>query len=242
MLSYLREIKNRMVLIAVCSFFSFFVCYFYKKVLLLLLINVYKSSFIEYNPFNFMLTDITEMLFVYLRLVMFLSNQITYIYFFYHSLIFLMPAFYYSEYRYLKIISAYFLSAWVTSALVLNYLVIPLSWSFFYNFQNSQQSEFILFHFEAKVSDFVSFYTYFYYFCLYYFQSFIVLAFIFSIINNKIFYIKQSRKLYYYIFFVFSVFVSPPDVFTQLFLCFLATASYEFLLITQIFKIRIKTT
>ena len=104
MLKYFLEIKNRLILLLITWISTILISYFYKETLLFIIIQ--PNLFININEhldfFYFIFTDVTEVLSVYLKLVMFLSFQTLYIYITYHLFVFLSSAFFYLEYLYFK--------------------------------------------------------------------------------------------------------------------------------------------
>jgi len=102
---YVLEIKNRFILIFINGFSVILVTYLHKETILFiviepnLLINITKSL----ESFYFIFTDVTEVLLVYLRLVIFLSIQVLYIYSLYNLFIYLSPALSYSEYLFFRL-------------------------------------------------------------------------------------------------------------------------------------------
>ena len=86
MSKYFLEIKNRLILLLLTWLSTILVSYFYKETLLFIVVQ--SNTFINVNEhlafFYFIFTDVTEILSVYLKLIMFLSSQIFFIYLIYH--------------------------------------------------------------------------------------------------------------------------------------------------------------
>jgi Sec-independent protein secretion pathway component TatC len=118
----------------------------------------------------------------------------------------------------------------------LNYFIIPLTWSFFFSFQDIISNKFIPLHFEAKLNEYLNFYTSLYYVCVFYCQIFTVLFFILSYFDGSIKIIRKSRKLYYYFFIVFSTLITPPDVFSQVFISLGLIITYELFILNFMLK------
>ena len=137
------------------------------------------------------------------------------------------------EYYYLKYILKIVSFVWFVSVFLSKFVLIPTMWNFFLTFQNSS---YINLHFEAKLSEYLSFYTKFYYVFTIYCQIFTVLVFFFNYMNANVLLIKKLRKLYYYLFVLFSTLVSPPDIFSQVFISFILIFFYEFFILIFIIK------
>ena len=228
MIKYLFEIKNRLFLLVLLWLFVVLVCYYYKEVLLFSLIK----SFIclNSNLFYFIFTNVTEIFSAYFTIISFISFQVACWYLIYQIFMFLSPALFSSEHQYLdfffKLLTFFFFFSFVLS----NYVLIPLTWQFFLSFKPISFAKSV--YFEARLSEYLNFYTNVYCFCLVYCQIFSVLFFFISDIYSKKSYIKikKFRKLYYYILVLFSTLVSPPDVIIQVLISLSLLVAYEFII------------
>lgn len=229
MSKYILEIKNRLCLLAVTCLSTMVISYFYKEILLFLL----TQSFVNNLSFYFIFTDVTEIFSVYLQLIIFLSVQTTFLYLLYHLFVFLSPAFFKYEYYYIHLIFKTILIVWLFSVIISNSFLINLTWNFFLSFQGLSL---VNLHFEAKLSEYLTFYITLYYLCVFYCQVFIIMFFFFSYINAKIYYIKKFRKFYYYIFVIFSTILSPPEILSQILIALSLVFIYEFFLFVSMLK------
>jgi sec-independent protein translocase protein TatC len=230
---YISEIKNRLTLLFLtwCSIIS--IGYFYKEILLFLFIE---SEIIKNNEFKiyyFIFTDVTEVFSVYVKLILFISFQILCIYLFYHCFTFLSHGLFIFEYYYLKFLLQIIILIWFFSIIMSKYILIPTMWDFFLTFKNSS---YMSFHFEAKLNEYLEFYIELYYLFIAYCQVFTLLFIYFISIKNNILLIKNSRKLFYYFFVLFSTLVSPPEVISQLALSFILIFFFELFVFIFIFK------
>lgn len=226
MLKYLIEIQNKFILLTTTLFSIFFVCYYYKDVLLFLVTQMHLNDKNSY----FIFTDVTELFSVYFRLIRFLVTQTVAWYMIYHVFSFIRPALYFQEF---KIVNFLFLGTTLFSLVAVffsSYILIPFGWSFFLSFQSHQK-----FYFEARISEYFNFYTNIYFLALTYCQLFTLLFVFLTDIKHNYVYIKKYRKLYYYLFLVFSTMVTPPDLFSQLFTTLLLIVLYEVTLLFVMF-------
>lgn len=218
---YYLEIKNRIILLIVTWLFTLFVCYLYKEVLLFFILNsthFFQSPFeSQYESNYFIFTDVTEIFYVYMDLILFISNQIILCNFFYHFLMFLSPSLHQYEYNNLYFFIRISFFIFIISILVLNIFLIPLSWNFFLNFQ-SNDSNLIPFFFEAKISEYLIYYINLYSFCLLNGQFILFVLVYINSLSKNVLEIKKLRKIFYFLFFVISTLVTPPDIISQL--CF----------------------
>lgn len=227
MLKYLLEIRNKFVLLFTTFTSIILICYYYKEVLLFLVTQMHLEDINLY----FIFTDVTELFSVYFRLITFFSVQATLWYLLYHILSFLSPAFFPEEY---KLISFLFISVtffWLFSMLLSSYVLIPLGWSFFLSFQSQQ-----IFYFEARISEYLDFYNNAYFLCLIYCQLLTCLFFFVADAQENYIYVKKYRKLYYYVFLLFSTLVTPPDLISQIVTTFLLIVLYETIVVLSMFR------
>ena len=229
--AYYLEIKNRIILIVITWLFTLFMCYLYKEIILFFILSsthsfqsIFESQKEEYNYFIF--TDVTEIFYVYIDLVLFIANQVILFNFFYHFLMFLSPSLYKFEYKKLYFFIRISFLIFIISIIALNVFLMPLSWNFFLNFQNNNFN-FIPFFFEAKISEYLVYYINFYYLCLLNGQFSLFMLLYISSFSKNVMEIKKLRKFFYLLFFITSTLVTPPDVISQLVFSFILIFIYE---------------
>lgn len=238
MTKYLLEIRNRIFFLLTCSIAVLLIIYSYKEIFLYLIVEpstVIKQEQKNFNLYYFIFTGITDLFVIYIRLCIFITLQLIILYAIYHIFSFLVPALYYKEYILSRNFIKFIFFGWVMSLILLNYVIIPFTWFFFYNFQHLISNKFIYLHFETKLDEYLNFYISIYYICIMYCQIFVILMFSLSFSFN-LQSIKRFRKLYYFIFLVLSTLVSPPDIFSQISLSFIMIIFYEFIVLSFIFR------
>ena len=228
--NYYVEIKNRFLLSGLAWVSVILVSYIFKEVLLFS-ITKQNNNFLFYNEeiFYFIFTEVTEIFYAYIIIIFFFGTQTFFLYFFYHILIFVSLGLYKYEYKYLIFIFKTSVFIFFFSVIIFNKVLFPFSWSFFLSFQNFDMLKSLTLHFEAKLSEYLSFYITFYYICVLYFQIFVLLILVFDYLKNELKIIKRFRKFLYYFFVIFSTVVTPPDVSSQLILSISIIFSYEIL-------------
>jgi len=228
---YYLEIKNRVLLITITWVSLLLVSYFFKEPLLFVFINSNKYyTKLTATPY-FIFTDVGEIFYVYLYLVFFIANQITIIMLFYHSLMFLALGLYQFEYLQLRSIFKIFIFTWICSFLLLKEFVVPFSWSFFLSFQETNETlQPVSFFFEARISEYIAYFKNLYYICLVNCQVFAILTFLLNTLSNTIGTIKTFRKLFYFIFIIFSTLTTPPDIISQILMSCSLITIYELLI------------
>ena len=182
----------------------------------------------------FIFTDISEIFYVYLQLTFFVSNQITLLMLLYHSIIFLSSGLYKSEYEKLQFAFQVYTLSWVCSILLLNKIIIPVSWDFFLSFQ---EADGIAFFFEAKIIEYLNYFTNLYYVCFLNCQLLAVTTLLLNNYSKNIDKIRRFRKLFYILFVIFSTLTTPPDIISQILMSASLITFYEILLFFNILKI-----
>jgi sec-independent protein translocase protein TatC len=237
---FLLEIKNRIILMLVIFFLTVLASYLYKEILLFSIF--YKNAFIENNNeqveiFYFIFTDVTEILTVYLKLITFLSYQISAIFFFYHCFVFIIPALYNLEYFYLRLTLKIISSNYLIFIVLSNYFILPIALNFFLSFQ---KTNILCFHLEAKLAEYISFYIFFYYNSIIYLHFFTLIFLIFNFADIKIKSIKKFRKLCHYFLLISVTLISSPEIITQIILFLVFLFFYELLIIYFLLKLNLK--
>ena len=231
--NYYLEIKNRIFLIILTWIFTIFVSYIYKEVLLFLCLTKVDLFYQNNVIFYFIFTDVKEVFSVYIQLVLFIGNQVLIFYVIFHSLSFISLGLYQFEFKYLQIMFYSGIIFWIFSLIILNKILLPISWHFFLSFQTLTS---VNLYFEAKLNEYLNFYIFFYYICVFYCQIFILLVFFFNYTNTNLDLIKKFRKLFYYFFVCFSTLITPPDIFSQILFSFAIIIIYEMLVFLNIFN------
>jgi len=234
---YYLEIKNRILLLFVTWISLLAICYFFKEPILFIFINSNKY-YNELNNFSyFIFTDVGEIFYVYLQLVFFVANQITVCMLFYHCLMFFASGLYNSEYSQLQSAFKLFITSWLLSIILLKEFVVPFSWSFFLSFQNTNSNlQPTSFFFEARIIEYLNYFTSLYYLCLINCQMLALLTLIINRANEQKETIQSFRKLFYFVFIVFSTLTTPPDVASQIIMSFSLITVYELLIFIRYLK------
>lgn len=227
---YYFEIRNRFWLLLVSWVSVQIICYFYKEVLLFMFLKPGLYIRLPSSPFYFVFTDVTEIFSVYFKIILFTANVVIFFIFWYHLFSFCYPGLYLKEQLYVKKFFATVLILGLLSWVFLNSFLLPLSYSFFFNLQESSK---ISIYFESKITDYLNFYIILSVSCFFYSQVITFLIFMLDYIGVSVAYIKYSRKFFYFSFILISTLITPPDVSSQLLLSFCAICSYEIVIFFQ---------
>ena len=219
MISAIVEVKNRICLLFLILLSILIIIYYYYFSLLVLIII--SNTLLSYEILNyFIFTNIAEFFFIYILLSFFVAKYILYFALIYHIICFLSSGLYRSEYVYLKflfIICLFF--TWISNKISYK-ILIPATTTFFFSFQNYATSQSMPFYFEAKIYDYLTFFFEIYFSCFYSFQLCTILFLLANYASKNLRFLKSVRRIFYLFFLTLSTIITPPDIFSQLFVFF----------------------
>jgi hypothetical protein len=221
---YNIEIKNRFFLIFLSQTFSLLSLYHYKSILLFIL--VYPILKLKSSVNYFIVNDVMELFHIYFHILLFFSNQLFLIIFFYHFLVFIFYACYKPEFKNLIFVCRTIFCSWVLSIYATHLFLIPTTWFFFLEFHTSEFDFSPNIYFEPKLIDYFNFYVTFYWVNFWYFQFTGILFFLLSAPKVTILIIKKYRKIFHFCFFTSATIVCP-DIFSLLFFVVILLLTFE---------------
>lgn len=230
---HILELKNRLILTATTWITTILSCYLFKETILYNII----STFQNFKTY-FILTDVAELFTIYFKLTFFISNQFLLLTIFYQITMFLSTGLHKKELKKLKLINIIFFATLIISINSTQFIIVPIINKFFFQFQDIiNNSITTAIFFEAKLKEYVNFYINIYLITAVNFLSFVIMLYIIQILSLNFKDIKKIRKLFYFIFLLFSTMVTPPDIISQLLLTVVLIGAYELLLIMQLIYI-----
>jgi len=233
---YLLEIRYRIFFSFIAWSFLLLNCYFFKEILLFTFIKL--SWIHNYNsPFYFLITEVTEVFVTYLQLSYFIANQITFIFICYQIFVFISAGLYQFEYVYFKNIGIISLICWVVFILILNNFIFPASWNFFLQSPNFFPVRTLTFYFEAKLSEYWTFYTTIYNISYFTYHLIVFFLIFLNLFKTNFLVVKKLRKVWYFAFFILATCITPPDVVYQLIISICIIIIYELILIYLLLKV-----
>lgn len=233
--NYWLEIKYRIFFSIICWGFIAINCYYLKEILLYVFVE-FTLKLNSYTLLYFLTTDVIEVFIFYLQLSYYVANQIAVMFFYYHIFVFFSTGLRLFEYIYFKRIAKILSISWLTFIYFLNNFIFPISWNFFLNFQNLANFENLIFFFEAKLNEFLSFYKSTFYAGNVVFQIVILFYIFLEFFKTNLLIIKKLKKQFYFLFFLCSTILTPPEVFFQLIISIFMVIIYELIIIYIIFK------
>ena len=229
---YLLEIRNRIGLIILSWLLCFFVCYCYKETLLFLFVKPFIRLYSRGVSTNyFIATNLTEIFSSYMLISFFIVNQLVLFFAISQLVLFFSPALYKYEYTKIRNFCLFSFLLWLLNILVLNSFIFSHVFTFFLSFQEQVQNPTTSVHFEIRIIEYLTFYKKLFYFSAVVFQIFLFIFLLLNKLNNKENFLKNYRKLFFFSFFFIATLISPPDVFSQLFLGFGFIFIFELLII-----------
>lgn len=234
LLKYFSEIQNRILLVCFSWSFTLIVTYLNKKVLLFLCIKPLLLLF-KNNSFYFITTNLTDIFSAYFDLIYLIAVSLTIIFSVYHFLIFFSPGLYLSEQKTIKFFSFVSIVLWLFNLKVLHHIILPVILHFFVNFQSFSLTNINIF-LEARINDYLYLYTFVYSISIIVNQLLLFFFFVLNILEKRLKFVKNTRKLFYIICFVTATFLTPPDILSQICLAICFILIYELLIVTIILK------
>ena len=184
----------------------------------------------------FLTTDVAEVFIVYIQLAYYIANQLTIIFIYCQVFAFLSAGLHIFEHIYFRTILVIVIVFWLMFIFTLNNFIFPTSWNFFFKFQEFLSFQNLTFFFEAKLNEYLDFYTSIFYLCNLVYQI-IILFFIFlDLFKTNILIVKKLRKIFYFVFLICSTFLTPPEIVYQLMVSICIAIIYELITIFLIFK------
>lgn len=232
---YLLEIKYRILFSLISWSFIVINCYYCKEALLYVFIKLSLNPNYT-NLLYFLTTDVTEVFIVYINLSYFIANQTIILFLGYQLFVFLSMGLYRFEYTYFKTILVVIALYWISFVFMLNILIFPASWFFFLEFQEFLSVQNLTFYFEAKLNEYVTFYKSVYYLCNTIFQITVVFFIFLDLFKANLLILNKFRKVFYFVFFCFATFITPPDVAYQLLTSICIIIIYEITTVYIVFK------
>jgi len=186
-------------------------CYFYKNILLFLLIKL-NSNLYKLKSFYFITTNFTDIFSVCLQIGSFISIQCLILLSVYHFITFITPGLFKFEYKLLKLIIVVCCLLFCISIIFFHLFFLPFLCDFFLMFQ---QKCGVTIFFESRITEYFVFYKEVYFIIILVGQVFAIILLNVILINKKIDFIHKYRKVFYFSFILISTLITPPDVISQ---------------------------
>ena len=232
---YIFEILKRLNYFFFSYLFLFCIIYLNYNTFFSGLNYLFKKIFNEpelLTPNYYIYTHPFELYYTQLYFCLTVSFYIIFPYFLWQILDFCKPSLYFTEYLILH--KTFLKGLWIFNVIyfLLYLFVIPISLEILQTVKQTYNSTFFTVFFELKVQDFINF--------IFYLNAIVSISILFLLLLNFfIFQIQLSKiltnkKFLYLIALVFSTFITPPDIFSQIFLLCLIICSLEFIILLRL--------
>lgn len=222
---YILELKNRFKIIISGYTIVITLLLKYKETLLYLILKpIIKSS--ESKSY-LICNNITDGFTAFWSIILNFSLHFCFLFFLLNVYFFFLPGVYKQEKKIINIFISVSLLFYFTILLLFYKFLLPTSWDFFlkfYNFKiNSSLDHYniaIKLFYEITLIHYIEYYFSLYFFCLIFIQLYIISTLkLTQIYNNfKFKNLIWYRKHLYFMFFVCSTIITPPDILSQVFL------------------------
>jgi len=188
------------------------------------------------NSLNyFIITSITELFNVFFNISLFIIKYILYYFVYYHIVSFLALGLYEKEYKYLKKLFMMSLFLWTLSTSLFLSFFLPLTYDFFFDFQQRSTETLNLF-FEPKIEEYFSFILSIYSQSYMGFQLLLIFAIFFEYAKTDLTIIKNLKKFIYIFILLVATLITPPDILSQILFFTFFVVSLEIHLFCKILK------
>lgn len=223
--TYIKELKLRLIYVLICCISTFTCLYTYSDILLELLIN--NILYIKNNSLIF--TTITESFFSHIEFSINFSVIITFLILFIQLWLFFKPSLYEYENLLVKTFGALFVLGFFFSNYIVLFYLLPIFFKFFLGFENINYTTDIFYIvYQGRISEYLIFiYNVLFNVGLLCQLPLLMFGLYLAGIINSLFLVKY-RKFILFILLIIIGFISPPDIFSQLFIFIVLFLFYEF--------------
>lgn len=234
MSKYIIEIKYRIICILIV-FFTFIPTLFVYKFYIIHFFLWINPKALTNSLNYFILTSITELFNVFYFISLFIIKYILYYFVYYHTVSFLALGLYEKEYKYLKDFFSMSVFLWALSTSLFLSLFLPLTYDFFFNFQQKSTETLNLF-FEPKIEEYFCFILNLYSQSYIGFQLLLIFAVFFEHTKTNLTLIKNLKKFIYVFILLIATIITPPDILSQILFFIFFVVSIEIHLFCKILK------
>lgn len=233
---YLKEIYLRIFYFIFTFLFLLIIFYNYRYLIIIYLtLPVFSSEAINHLSYP----DPSKMLTLYLYIIFIFSFILIVPFILFQLLDFLKSSFTKKEYQKNKTIFIFFLIGFFIVNLLAFHKIIPIFWNYLGDFGNSTRiiKSFNIF-LELRIDYYFQFLFTYWILINIFFLFFTIITYI--ILNTGIVTLFSFRKVFILINIFSSTFLTPPDVYSQLFLLFTLQLFFEFLIFLSILKFKLQ--
>lgn len=240
---YFLEFKNRIKLISSGLILVIVLFISYKETLLYLLLKPTINNSDLGSRSYLICTNVTDGFTAYWNILMIIYLHYVVGVVLYNAYFFFLPGLYNQEKRILNNFISVYIYLYIFLALLFYNYLLPTSWNFFLKFNNtyfdlnlSQHNKEVQLFFEITLKHYVEFFFSLYFFCLILIQFYTLLIYKLIKMYKKIKFKALYRKQIYFLFFIVSTIITPPDILSQVILGSLSILAFELTIFIIILK------
>ena len=217
LIRYFSEVRFRIFYIFLSFLLTFLACYYFSEQLLYIFICPFLYIDTTMSR-QFIFLEITEAFYISLKIAWVTSTYILIPNIIYNFWSFLVPSRYFHERYNINMCARVYMFLFTTSFFFVHFYLIPIVWNFFINYD--KYKNFVDIQLSIRVSTYIlQVIEMFFYHNIF---LIIVCATILLIQTNKIHHVflASIRRFIFFVCVLTASFVSPPDIFSQLFFTF----------------------
>jgi sec-independent protein translocase protein TatC len=226
MSKYLLELRNRFSYLFMNWVFICITSYYYKESLLYFITKPCLFKILDVAPY-FIYTNVTEILIIYLQLIIDVATYFSFPYLIFHTWNFFSPGLNKIEYFYTKFILVLSTAMWSISTCLSYTFIIPLTWNYFSKFETNSETNLLGLYLELKLNEYIYFLNEIYISSFIIFQSFILIIIFLEKNKKNLKFIIKIRKFLYLLILIIASIITPPDVISQFCVAVPVICTYE---------------
>ena len=226
LIEHLAELKKRLIYCLLVILIGFFLSYHFASHIYSFLLKPLADC-LGGDDKRIIYTNLTEAFLTYLKLSLFSALCFTFPFLALQFYLFIAPALYKTEKKYVLTILFFCPLLFFLGALMVYELVLPLAFKFFVGFQNFNPQNGLPIELEAKISEYLDLVMQLIFAFGIAFQMPIILICLvkFGILSVES--LKKKRKYWIVIIFIIAAIITPPDVLSQFALALPMILLYE---------------
>jgi sec-independent protein translocase protein TatC len=224
-LSYITEIKNRVLITTWTLLTNMAVLVKYNEELYFLLAR-HQENTIPY----FITTNLPEIFVSLIKISLFLSLYFSFITIIIQIWLFILPGLYQNEYKTMKTLIIQSVILYTLGTLTVYKVFVPYCWDFFTGFELKTEETILKIHLETRLNEYLNFFIKISVSLTVLFQGIILIILLIKNIRATL--LTKYRKLFYVFLFTIATMFTPPDVFSQITVGLFLISSFELFLLT----------
>ncbi len=226
LVEHLKELKIRLIYCLLSILLGFFLSYHFAGEIYNFLLQPLQKCLGEQEK-RIIYTNLTEAFLTYVKLSLFCSIICTFPFLALQFYLFIAPALYKKEKKFILAILFFCPLLFFLGALMVYQVILPLAFKFFLGFQSLNPQNGFPIELEAKISEYLDLIIQLIFAFGLAFQLPIILIFLVKFGVLSVATLKKNRKYFVVIIFIIAAIVTPPDVLSQITLAVPMVLLYE---------------